>query len=196
MSSVAFDPTIIAPKNHGLAIQTARALKQLSKTNVSCTIRGEDVPYLANQLVREGRSLLAFTGDDLLDEWLAAGNVLDARLRRSRMIWSDPAAVYGAPALCLIGEPAFELSTRPREGLRIAVCARYRRLATRFLAEWLGRVQYDLTAITGSVETVVLHGVAELMIDVVVTGRTISAAGLRVHRVISTSDLAILEYQR
>jgi ATP phosphoribosyltransferase len=50
-----------------------------------------------------------------------------------------------------------------------------------------------LVPIAGSVETVLLSGVAELMIDIVVTGRTLREAGLSVLRVISTSDLAVLE---
>lgn len=195
MSSITLDPTtIIAPKNRGLAVQVARALEQHSERETTCVIRGEDVPFLANQLARTGRRVLAFTGDDLLEEWLAAGNVLDSTLTRSRSIWADEEAIYGAPALCLIGERSFKLPTRPEERLRVAVCARYRQLATRFLADWLGSADcYELIPIVSSVESVVLHGIADLMIDVVLTGRTISAAGLRVHRVISTSDLAVLE---
>jgi len=35
--------------------------------------------------------------------------------------------------------------------------------------------------------------VTDLIVDIVVTGRTVAEAGLQVLRVISTSDLAVLE---
>ncbi|HEV3090747.1 MAG TPA: hypothetical protein VGX91_04800 [Candidatus Cybelea sp.] len=188
--------TVLLPKNRGLAAQLSHVLD--AKAWERCApraVKGEDVPYLANELARAGRRVLAFTGEDLVEEWLAAGNALDLRLSRSRMLWRDPQAIYGAPALCLIGSPAGDLAageTDDAEPVRIAVCARYRRLAERFLTQWTAR-PYELVPIAGSVETVLLSGVAELMIDIVVTGRTLREAGLSVLRVISTSDLAVLE---
>jgi ATP phosphoribosyltransferase len=198
MNALALDhaTAVLVPKNRGLAAQVARVLSWGSDLEcVRTNVRGEDVPYLANELVRAGRRVLAFTGDDLIEEWLADGNTLDPKLQRSRTLWFDPEAIYGAPALCLIGEPSFDkMSALGDDKLRIAVCARYRRQAQRFLKQWAAcAIPYELLPIAGSVETVLLHGIAALIIDVVVTGRTIAAAGLHVHRVISTSDLAILE---
>jgi ATP phosphoribosyltransferase len=160
---------------------------------VKTSVRGEDVPYFANELARSGQRVVAFTGDDLVDEWLAAGNIFDRRLGRRRIHWADPEAIYGAPALCLIG--GNESAAARARPVRIAVCARYRHLAERFLAAWTSgdNCGYELVPFQGSLEAVLLQGVADLVIDIVVTGMTIAAAGLRVHRVISTSDLAVLE---
>ncbi|HEY2476975.1 MAG TPA: hypothetical protein VGI19_19500 [Candidatus Cybelea sp.] len=187
--------TVLVPKNRGLAEQVRRALVHFSdEPFAGDAVRGEDVAYIANEIARSGRGVLAFSGDDLVDEWLAAGNKLDPRIRRERIMWSDPGALYGAPALCLIGsaEESFFGGAAIR---RIAVCSRYRNLARRFLAQWANAsFAYEIVEISGAVETVLLKGVADFMIDVVVTGRTIAQAGLRVHRVISTSDLAVLQW--
>lgn len=186
---------LLVPKNRGLVEQVARALDQRDDVS-SCSMRGEDIPYLANELARRGRRVLAFTGDDLVDEWIAAGNTLDQRLQRRRIRWEDPAAIYGAPALCLIGWGPFDSAQDDKKGgrIRVAVCARYRNLAERFLAACAGDGNaYELISIQGTLETMLLQGVADLIIDIVVTGRTIAEAGLRVLRVISTSDLAVLE---
>jgi ATP phosphoribosyltransferase len=183
--------TLLVPKNRGLAAQVARALERRpSGVYVKSVVRGEDVPYLSNELARSGMRVVGYTGDDLVDEWLAAGNEFNRCLYRSRIPWLEPAAIYGAPALCLIGRTQPGLAA---ELGRVAVCARYLRLAERFLATSFEKAAYELVPIQGALETVLLNGVADAIIDVVLTGRTIAAAGLRVHQVISTSDLAVLE---
>jgi ATP phosphoribosyltransferase len=184
---------VLLPKNRGLAGQAARAFRQrMPDDAVEYAVRGEDVPLLASELAAARRRVLAFTGEDLLDEWLRAGNALDPGLVRARELWSDPAAIYGAPALCLIG--AGNLPADTGASVRIAVCARYARLAQSFVSDLRnGGLKVDCITIQGSLETVVLQGLADFIIDVVVTGRTIAQAGLRVARVISLSDLAVLE---
>jgi ATP phosphoribosyltransferase len=158
-------------------------------------VRGEDVPFLANEVARSGRSVLAFTGEDLLDEWLASGGKLDERISRGRVPWSDDSARYGKPALCLIGPRGLDV---PQSGtLRVAVCAKYEQLARRFLAtmERPG-LTIETVAISGSVEAAILHDVTDFMIDIVVSGKTIDELGLDVCTVILTSDLAVLEANR
>ena len=185
---------VLMPKNRGLAGQAARALdaRGLTEPTQTCLVRGEDVMFLANELARRGRSVLALTGDDLLDEWLARGNTLDGRLERKHIPWNDPAAIYGKPALCLIGPEGRAI--RSSDAISIAVCARYETLANGYLRslEAMGTcVQRAL--IQGALESVVLHGLADFMIDIVVTGRTVASASLQVYDVIYKSDLAMLE---
>lgn len=187
-------PVVLLPKNRGLAGQIESIEGRRSGwSGVRYAVRGEDVPFLANDIAKSGRPVLAFTGDDLLDEWLLEGNRLDERIVRRRIAWCDPAAVYGAPALCLIGAGPRLLSEG--RALRVAYCARYRRLVERYL-DSLRATGVDLEAvpIAGAVEACIGSGVTELVADIVVTGSTIQQAGLRVLRVISTSDVAVLEY--
>jgi ATP phosphoribosyltransferase len=142
---------------------------------------------------RAGRRVLAFTGDDLVDEWLAAGNALGESLVRDRVAWNDPYARYGAPALCLIGRPGEPLEARVTPW-KVAVCLRYRSLAGRFMQTLLqDGIAFESIVVTGEVETCVSSGVADLAIDIVLTGRTLDRLGLAAKRVISTSDVAVLE---
>jgi len=186
-------PVVLLAKNSGLQAQVSRASALLpdAESAVHYSVRGEDVPYLSNEFSRRGRRVVGYTGDDLVDEWLAAGNELDARLRRSQISWVDPLARYGRPALCLIGPPTANIQAGTPK--RVAVCARYWNLGRRFLQTLDGSANIECIKIQGALETVCLEGFADFMIDVVVTGKTAAAAGLDVHRVISTSDLAVLE---
>ena len=185
------------PKNRGLAGMACNALDacmpggRIERTNV----RGEDVPYLANQIARAGRPVLAFTGDDLLEEWLASGGSLDTRVSRRAVTWSDPRARYGKPALSFIGPRGAALPTSG--AVRIAVCSKYEGLAQRYLRS-LERPGLDIAtiAVSGSVEAALLHDLADFIIDIVVSGRTIDALDLEVQAVIMTSDLAVLEANR
>ena len=188
---------VLVPKNRGLAAMAERALQSCaSGVPVERTfVRGEDVPFLANEVARTGRPMLALTGDDLLDEWLAGGRTLDARVRRSGVAWEDPGARYGKPALCLIGPRGVPL---PELGvLRVAVCAKYGNLARRYLRS-LERpgLTVDPVLIAGTVEAALLYNAADFMIDIVASGTTIDALDLDVRAVIQTSDLAVLEANR
>lgn len=183
---------ILVPKNRGLAAQASLALEDRGRMDgARAYVRGEDVGALANEAARNGRRVFALTGDDLLDEWLAAGNRLDERLSRGQIAWSDPEAVYGAPALCAIAASPAALE---RGSLRVAVCARYARLAEPYVASLEARgIEVRRSFVQGALETVVAAQLADCAIDIVVTGRSIRAAGLCVVDIISRSNLAVLE---
>lgn len=188
---------VLVPKNRGLAAMADRGLRAYAaNTPIERTfVRGEDVPFLANELARTGRSMLAFTGDDLLDEWIESGRTLDPRVTRSKLAWTDPDARYGKPALCLIGPRGTPMPDRGV--LRVAVCAKYGNLARRYLRTLAtDTLSIDTVVINGSVEAAILHNVADFMVDVVVSGKTIDQLDLDVRDVIYTSDLAVLEANR
>jgi ATP phosphoribosyltransferase len=188
-------PTVVLlPKNRGLAAMAEYALRTNPPQGAydPTFVRGEDVPFLASEVARSGRPVLAVTGEDLLEEWLAGGRALDVRLTRRSVAWNDPAARYGKPALCLIGPCGMPL---PRQGeLRVALCSKYENLARRFLRtlEQPG-LRIEPILIAGTVEAALLHDIADFMIDIVVSGTTIDELGLDVREVIMTSDLAFLE---
>ena len=193
-SQLAAPPTaVLIPKNRGLAAMADYALQLYAPASYERTfVRGEDVPLLANEVARSKRPVLAFTGEDLLEEWIAGGRRIDARIARRSIAWSDPAARYGKPALCVIGPRGVAIPTSGE--LRVAVCAKYENVARRYLRtlEPPGlRIEPD--AIAGTVEAAILHNIAEFMIDIVVTGRTIDELGLEVRSIVMTSDLAVLE---
>jgi ATP phosphoribosyltransferase len=184
-------PTVITAKNSGLIKQVEQTLEQLSLQGfVRRAVRGEDVPQLTSDLASRGRRVIGLTGDDLLEEWLAAGNVLDERLARSKRPWNDPRAIFGGPALCLIGAPDEAL-----EGAkRIAICNKYRYLAERYILGLEAQgMQIERIYLSGALENVRLLGLADFIVDIVVTGSTMREAGLAVREMISRSDLAVLE---
>ncbi|MGA7747917.1 MAG: hypothetical protein WBA06_01875 [Candidatus Aquilonibacter sp.] len=191
-------PTVLLiPKNRGLAAMAEYALRTCAPRGAyeRTFVRGEDVPLIASEVARSGRPVLALTGEDLLEEWLASGRELDPRIVRRSVAWNDPRARYGKPALCLIGPAGTEL---PARGIvRVALCAKYENLARRYLST-LERpgLRIEPVAIAGTVEAAILHDIADFMIDVVVSGKTIDELGLEVRSVIMTSDLALLEATR
>ena len=188
-------PTVVLiPKNRGLAAMAEYALLTCAPPGAfeQTFVRGEDVPLIASEVARSGRPVLALTGEDLLEEWLAGGRELDGRIVRRSIAWNDPRARYGKPALALIGPAGTEL---PQSGnLRVALCAKYENLARRYLRT-LERpgLRIEPVAIAGTVEAAILHDVADFMIDIVVSGKTIDDLGLEVRSIIMTSDLALLE---
>ena len=193
-ATVSAPTVVLLPKNRGLAAMAAYALRSNPKSG-TCDptfVRGEDVPLLANELARSGRSVLAFTGEDLLEEWLAGGRTLDSGITRRSVAWNDPNARYGKPALCLIGPR--DVALPQRGDLRVALCGKYENLARRYLRT-LERpgLRIDPVVIAGTVEAAILHNIAAFMIDIVVSGYTIDELDLEVRDVIMTSDLALLE---
>jgi ATP phosphoribosyltransferase len=193
--TIAARPTVVlVPKNRGLAAMAEYALSLHAPPGEieRAYVRGEDVPFLANEVARSGRPLLALTGDDLLDEWLAGGNELDQRILRRSIAWNDPRARYGKPALCLIGPRGMELPTQGRA--RVALCTKYENLGRRYLKS-LERpgLRVEPIAISGTVEAALLYDIADFMIDIVATGTTIDRLGLDVRAIIVQSDLAVLE---
>ena len=188
-------PTVVLiPKNRGLAAMAEYALSLYApQTPYERTfVRGEDVPLLASEVARSGRRLLAFTGEDLVQEWIASGRSFDPRITQRSLPWSDPQARYGKPALCLIG--ARDAAIPERGVLRVALCSKDENLARVYLRT-LERpgLAIEPIVINGSVEAAILHNLADFMIDVVVTGTTIDELQLDVKTIVSKSDLAILE---
>jgi ATP phosphoribosyltransferase len=184
-------PTVITAKNSGLLEQVERTIGALGLA--ACerkAVRGEDVAALTNDLARRGRPVVGLTGEDLLEEWLAAGNELVPSLRRAWRPWDDPKAMFGSPALCLIGWPTEALEGKKR----IAICNKYRNLAERYILKLEARgCEIERIYLSGALENVQLLGLADFIIDIVVTGTTATQAGLVVREVISKSQLALLE---
>jgi len=195
--TIAPPAVVLIPKNRGLAAMADYALRTCLPLGAfeRTFVRGEDVPLLANEVARSGRPVIALTGEDLLEEWLAGGRNLDRRLSRSAIAWNDPQARYGKPALCLIGPRGVAL---PQRGdLRVAVCAKYENLARRFLrALESPELRIEPVAIAGTVEAALLHDIADFMIDIVVSGKTIDELDLEVQSILMKSDLALLESGR
>jgi|GEM_PF-3556166 ATP phosphoribosyltransferase len=184
----------LLPKNRGLAAMADKALEG-RRSGIAVRpyhARGEDIPLLANALAHSGTPFLAFTGCDLLEESLRAGYRMDPRIRVERIPWDDPTACFGKPALCALAAREANLS---RERLRIAYCTRYARLSADYLQR-IARSGIDVEPIplSGAVESTLAYGIADVVVDIVVTGATMRRLDLRVVEILFLSDLALLEF--
>lgn len=139
------------------------------------TMRPSDVPTY----VEAGAADLGITGKDVLDEQAdrAVYELADLGFGRCRMVLAAPA-----------GDDSLERSARRLGSMRIAT--KYRRIAERYF-EQTGR-QAEVIEVKGSVELAPLVGLAEGIVDLVDTGRTLEENGLEVREEISVCTARLL----
>ena len=127
------------------------------------TMRPSDVPTY----VEAGAADLGITGKDVIDEQAdrAVYELADLGFGRCRMVLAAPA-----------GDDSLEQSAKRLGSMRIAT--KYRRIAERYF-ESTGR-QAEVIEVKGSVELAPLVGLAEGIVDLVDTGRTLEENGLEV----------------
>lgn len=127
------------------------------------TMRPSDVPTY----VEAGAADLGITGKDVIDEQAdrAVYELADLGFGRCRMVLA-----------ARVGDDSLEQAARRLGTMRIAT--KYRRIAERFF-EQTGR-QAEVIEVKGSVELAPLVGLAEGIVDLVDTGRTLEENGLEV----------------
>ena len=120
-------------------------------------VRATDVPTY----VEYGGADLGVTGLDTLIEHGGAGlyQPLDLRIARCHMAVAAP--------------EGFDYASAVRQGSRITVATKYPTIARRFFAD--KGVHVDLVKLYGSMELAPLTGLAEAIVDLVSTGKTLAA---------------------
>jgi ATP phosphoribosyltransferase len=139
------------------------------------TMRPSDVPTY----VEAGAADLGITGKDVLLE------------QRDRIVYEILDLRYGACRMVLAGrqgDPSLGESERRLGAMRIAT--KYPRIAERFFDE-TGR-QAEVIEVKGSVELAPLVGLADGIVDLVATGRTLEENGLEVREEIATSTARLV----
>jgi ATP phosphoribosyltransferase len=142
---------------------------------VLVTMRPSDVPTY----VEAGAADLGITGKDVLLE------------QSDRIVYEILDLGYGACRMVLAGregDPSLGESERRLGGMRIAT--KYPRVAERYFEE-TGR-QAEVIEVTGSVELAPLVGLAEGIVDLVATGRTLAENGLEIREEIATSTARLV----
>ena len=124
-------------------------------------VRASDVPTY----VRYGGADLGIVGSDMLLESGSEGlyQPVDLQLGRCRM--------------SLAGPEGFDLAGRLRSGGRLRVATKYTAVARKFFAE--KGVYADLIKLYGSMELAPMTGLADVIVDLVSTGATLKANGLK-----------------
>jgi ATP phosphoribosyltransferase len=139
------------------------------------TMRPSDVPTY----VEAGAADLGITGKDVLLEQgdRIVYEVLDLRYGSCRMVLAGR-----------VGDDALEEDERRLGGMRIAT--KYPRIAERFFEE-TGR-RAEVIEVKGSVELAPLSGLADGIVDLVATGRTLKENGLEVREEIAKSTARLI----
>ena len=139
------------------------------------TMRPSDVPTY----VEAGAADLGITGKDVLLE------------QRDRVVYEVLDLRYGACRMVLagrVGDSALDEDERRLGGMRIAT--KYPRIAERHFEETGHRA--EIIEVKGSVELAPLSGLADGIVDLVATGRTLKENGLEIREEIAASTARLV----
>jgi ATP phosphoribosyltransferase len=180
------------PKNSGLKKYSEIALARLNaQSSEKLEVRGEDVPFWVEGLLKKGKKAIGITGQDLYKEY-CLNNYRTGTKTLFLIPWEDENALFGKPTLCLLGPENKSLDTIPKKQ-RICISGKYKTIAKRYLnlLEERGFV-FEKFYVSGSSESSFSVGLADLVIDIVYTGRSMKALGLSVYDKIFYSNIAVI----
>jgi ATP phosphoribosyltransferase len=152
----------------GMAHFAGRSLYSVSRGGRLLLSRGRDVPLY----VRSGAAELGVLGHDVvLESGEGLVELLDLRFGRCRVVLAGPAS-------CEMLRP----------GLRVA--SRYPLVTRRYFAD--RGLAVRIVPLAGAVEAAVGAGLADLIVDITETGRTLEAHGLTILDVVAESSARLV----
>jgi ATP phosphoribosyltransferase len=181
------------PNNKSLANYVDTALNYLGNPSKDKIIesRGEDIPFIVEELSKNGKKVFGLTGKDLLKEYeLSKYNTKLVVIKT--IVWIDKNAIFGKPVLCLLGPKNKKLEDLPKN-LKVCINSKYKNLAKKYL-NLLESKSYTFTKIylSGSTEAAYSNGLSDLVIDIVYTGTSMKNAKLEVYDKIFESDFVVI----
>jgi len=184
---------IVVPNNKSLANYVDITLQYLGNPSKDRVVvsRGEDVPFIIEELSQNGKRIIGLTGRDLFKEYeLSKYNTNIVVLKTIN--WDDQNAMFGKPVLCLLGPKGKKLEDLPKN-LRVSINSKYKNLAKKYLniLEDKG-YRFAKIYLSGSTESAYCNGISDLVIDIVYTGSSMKNANLEVYDKIFESDFVIL----
>ena len=184
---------IVVPNNKSLANYVDITLQYLGNSSKDRVVvsRGEDVPFIIEELSQNGKRIIGLTGRDLFKEYeLSKYNTNIVVLKTIN--WDDQNAMFGKPVLCLLGPKGKKLEDLPKN-LRVSINSKYKNLAKKYLniLEDKG-YRFAKIYLSGSTESAYCNGISDLVIDIVYTGSSMKNANLEVYDKIFESDFVIL----
>lgn len=184
---------IVVPNNKSLANYvdiTLRYLGNPSKDKVVVS-RGEDVPFIIEELSQNGKKIIGLTGRDLFKEY-ELSKYSTKLLVLKTIDWNDKNAMFGKPVLCLLGPRGKKLEDLPKN-IRVSINSKYKNLAKKYLNILEGKgYRFVKIYLSGSTESAYCNGISDLVIDIVYTGSSIKNANLEVYDKIFESDFVIV----
>lgn len=184
---------IVVPNNRSLANYRDAALKYLGNINKDKIVvsRGEDIPFIVEELAGNGKTAIGLTGRDLFKEFELSGYGTKLAIIKT-INWNDAKAIFGKPVLCLLGPKDKKLEDLPKN-LRVSINSKYKNLAKKYL-NLLEDNGYSFAKIylSGSTESTYCNGISDLVIDIVYTGSSVKNAGLEIYDKIFESDFVVI----
>ena len=91
--------------------------------------------------------------------------------------WDDPAALYRKPVLCLLGPKGKTIAQLPKE-LSVCISSKYKNTAEKYLEKLeTAGFRFRKIYVTGCVETGYAEGIADIAIDIVYSGSSVTLGG-------------------
>lgn len=184
---------IVVPNNKSLANYVDITLRYLGSPPKDKVVvsRGEDVPFIIEELSQNGKKVIGLTGRDLFKEY-ELSNYNTKLLVLKTISWNDKNAMFGKPVLCLLGPKGKKIEDLPKS-LRVSINSKYKNLAKKYLniLEDKG-YRFAKIYLSGSTESAYYNGISDLVIDIVYTGSSIKSANLEIYDKIFESDFVIV----
>ncbi|MEI7961699.1 MAG: hypothetical protein WCI04_05175 [archaeon] len=179
---------LILPKNSGLETYRLEFDKISSNTLI---VRAEDVPFFVEKILSKGIPCIGLTGRDLFKEYKLnnpTSNIIEVK----NLGWADTRTLFGKPVLCLLG-PKGKKPDLFNSTCVIAINKKYSSIAKNYLGKLKQKgakfVEYYLS---GATELAYAAGIADAVIDIVVSGDSASKTGLRVYDRIIESEAVLV----
>lgn len=176
------------PKNTGLE-EYAALVGEMSNKRIS--VRGEDVPFFVDKLLKKGVECVGVTGEDLLAEYKLR-NPINNITALEKIAWVGTDALFGKPTLCLLG-PKGERRNILDTFSTIVINKKYKSIAENYLGKLAQRgAKFEKIFLSGATEEAAQLDLADYVIDIVYSGFSASNAGLRVYDRIFESDVVLI----
>ena len=124
---------IVVPNNKSLANYVDISLQYLGNPPKDRIVvsRGEDIPFIIEELSQNGKRAIGLTGRDLFKEYELSR--YSTKLTVLKIInWDDKKALFGKPVLCLLGPKGKNLEDL-QKNLRVSINSKYKNLAKKYL---------------------------------------------------------------
>ena len=179
----------IVPKNSGLKRYKDKILEDFSGKIIE--VRGEDVPLIVCSLLKNGKKVVGITGEDLFREFILENKNSGVEVSRV-LAWEDEECIYGKPTLCLLGKRGLKIEEMPRE-VKVCINKKYSKIAKKYLSRLEDKgFRFEKIYLSGATEEAFAEGIADLVIDIVYSGKSAEESGLVVYDKIFSSDIVIL----
>ena len=135
-------PIVLIPKNSGLKEKVLETIKDEKIIGKITEVRGEDIPQIISELVKQDKEVIGITGEDLFKEFLLKTINSNVGIIK-RILWEDKSFLFGKPTLCLLGEKNKKIEEFSKK-LRICINSKYKELAKKYCTNLLENQGYNI----------------------------------------------------